>query len=265
MLVLPSCRRAPTAEPLLGERAIHIGTEYPLQSTVLGQRRSLSIYLPPSYTARRKPLPVLYLLDGGPAQDFMPVAGLSTLAYLSGQYREFIVVGIQSDDRRFELTTPSENAFDKSQIPHNGGADDFRRFVLDEVKPFVESRYRTSGEDVLLGESLAGLFVVDTFLRAPRSFDHYIAVSPSVWWRDGELARSAAARFDSGDFAWPSSLYLTVGDEQDIGRSLVPLVEALRRAEPKRFRWWFEPQPDEHHNTIYHPATVRALRRILPR
>jgi len=150
---------------------------------------------------------------------------------------------------------------DREAIPKNGGADDFRRFIREEVQPLVESRYRTTKERAVLGESLAGLFIVDTFLRAPDSFDTYIAVSPSLWWREGQLAKSAAARLQAG-FPTGKSLYLASADETDIVATLAPLVEGLKAHAPAGLRWWYEPMPDEHHHTIYHPATLRALRLV---
>jgi hypothetical protein len=42
-----------------------------------------------------------------------------------------------------------------------------RRFLRDESMPEVKSRYRTTKETAIIGESLAGLFVVDTFLLEP--------------------------------------------------------------------------------------------------
>ncbi len=259
-----ACRPAPSpAPPLTGEHPITIGTEFPINSTILGETRSISVFLPWGYDQHsNKPFPVLYLIDGGPKQDFFPVAGLAALASLSAQYRECIVIGIETLDRRYELTTPSQVAYDLGQIPHNGGADDFRRFIREEVQPLVESRYRTTGERLVLGESLAGLFIIDTFLRAPDTFDMYIAVSPSLWWHQAKLAKSAAKRLQAG-FPADKSLYLASANEPDILASIEPLTRALRTYAPASLHWWYEPMPDEHHNTIYHPATLRALRLML--
>ncbi len=264
-MALSACHRPPPpTPPLTGQVDIVVGTRLPLDSKILGETRELSVYLPWNYEQRNEHFPVVYLIDGGAEQDFLPVAGLAALATLSAQYREFIVVGVKTNDRYYELTTPSELDYDRRQIPNNGGADDFRRFIAEEVQPFIDARYRSSGESAVLGESLAGLFIVDTFLRAPETFDHYIAVSPSLWWAGEALARSAPERLAAPDFPADRSLYLTVADEQDIQAGLEPLVAALAAGAPASLQWWFEPKPDEHHNTIYHPATVEALRLIFP-
>jgi len=190
------------------------------------------------------------------------VAGFAALATLSGQYEEFILVGVETAERHFELTPPSELAYDLEQIPHNGGAEAFRLFIVEEVQPLIDSRYRTSGETAVLGESLAGLFIVHSFLTVPQSFDHYIAVSPSLWWQDGELAASAGQYLRAADFPEARSLFLTVADEADILHATKPLVDSLESSAPEQLRWWFQPMPEEHHHTIYHPATLNALRLI---
>ncbi len=55
----------------------------------------------------------------------------------------------------------------------------------------VRRRYRTTSETAVVGEPLAGLFVVETLLLDPLLFRGYIALSPSVWWNGGETVRAA--------------------------------------------------------------------------
>src|SRR5690349_23301070 len=81
-----------------------------------------------------------------------------------------------------------------SDLPHVGGSAAFRRFFRDELMPTVERRYRTTSESSIIGESLAGLFIVETFLREPVVFDHYIAFDPSL--------RSEERRVGKGCRSW---------------------------------------------------------------
>ena len=255
-------KQATPAEMPSDQRSIVIGKGFSLNSKILGQSRNINVILPMSYEAGSQKYPVLYLIDGGIQQDLIPVASFGALATLTGQYREFIIVGVETVNRKLELTTPSTEVYDLLQIPQNGGADDFRRFILEEVQPRLNSQYRTTEETVVLGESLAGLFIVDTFLRMPESFTHYIAVSPSLWWKDKELAKSSAAYLSDESFPKHRSLYLASADEIDIGEAIKPLHQALIHKAPKSLTWWYQPMPAEHHNTIYHPATLNALRLI---
>ena len=260
-LTLAACQPEPAPEPGT-ETAIVIGQEIVLDSAIYGGGRTITVSLPMSYGDGNRSYPVLYLVDGGAEQDFIPMAGMSALGSLSTQYREFILVGVQTENRYVELTAPSDLAEDLRWLPENGGAADFRGHVLDEVKPWIEARYRTSGEDAIIGESLAGLFITETFLRAPDSFDHYIAVSPSLWWRAEGLSREAAELLAAGDFGG-HSLFLTIANEgEDMQTGMDRLVAALDAGAPDDLTWWYQPMHDEQHHTIYNPATLQALRLV---
>ena len=267
-LVLVSCQSSPPPPPppLEGETEIVIGTSLPLESKVFGESRTISVVLPMGYSERNESFPVLYVVDGGVHQDLLPMAGMAALATLSGQYREFILVGVQTNNRYYELTTESTNAYDLENIPHNGGAKKFRQHLVEEVRPLVESRWRTSGENAIIGESLAGLFIAESFLHAPDSFDHFVAVSPSLWWRDMGLSKEAADILQKDSFPSDPTLYLTIASE---GGTMIEgmerLVKALETHAPENLKWWYQPMPQEDHSTIYNPAALKALRLIFTR
>ena len=42
-------------------------------------------------------------------------------------------------------------------------------------------------------------------------------------------------------------------------------LAALKTAPPKNLAWRYDPRPEEHHNTIYHPAAGAALRWLYPK
>lgn len=251
------------AQTNVAETPIVIGTSYALPSSTYGGTREINVWLPPGYEDGEAAYPVLYLLDGGAAfQDFHHISGLAQLGTVNGTTRDVIVVGIASADRRNELALPTEDPELITQYPTQGQSDRFRRFVAEEVQPFVEGRFRTNGETALMGESLAGLFVVETFLKAPQLFDAYVAVSPSLWWDGGRLARQAGAHLrDHSDD--PRTLILTLGDEgPEMQAPMEVLVAGLRDHAMPGLTWDYTPRPTESHATIYHGAALDALRRL---
>lgn len=255
---------AAVAQTAIDETPIVIGTSYALPSATYGGTREINVWLPPGYAEGEQAYPVLYLLDGGVAQDFHHISGLAQLGTVNGTTRDVIVVGVASVDRRHELALPTANPELIARYPTQGGSERFRRFLADEVQPFVKGRFRTSGEAALIGESLAGLFVVETFLKAPEMFDHYVAVSPSLWWDGGRLAAQAGAhlRDHSND---PRTLILTLGDEgPEMQAPMDVLVTNLRDHAMPGLDWSFTPRPDESHATIYHGAALDAFRRLFP-
>jgi predicted alpha/beta superfamily hydrolase len=247
---------------MVAQEPVCIGTSYTIPSKVLDQTRRINVYLPPSYAEGDARYPVLFLLDGGVKEDFFHIAGIASLAADFRHIREFIVVGIEGIDRYHDLTFPSTVQSDKDRLPTNGGSEKFRRFLAAELVPYVREHFRVSEETVLMGESAAGLFVTETFLKEPDLFAGYIAVSPSLWWDHQSLARQADV-FLRKPFPHNRRLYLTVANEGDEMRQGVDLlVTALRSHAPRDLVWTFVPMEQEEHGTIFHPAALDAVRKF---
>lgn len=254
--------QTPAQAPEVVETPIVIGQSFALPSAIMGASREINVWLPPGYGQSRERYPVLYVLDGGQDQDFHHISGIAQLGTIVGTTRDVIVVGVASVDRRNELALPTEDPELIARYPTQGQSERFRRFLSEEVQPFINARYRTSGETALMGESLAGLFVVETFLKEPQMFDAYVGVSPSLWWDGGKLARQAGAhlRDHSGD---PRTLILTLGDEGEMMQAPMDvLVANLRQYAMPNERWSFTPRPTESHATIYHGAALDAFRQL---
>jgi predicted alpha/beta superfamily hydrolase len=76
-----------------------------------------------------------------------------------------------------------------------GGAPAFRRFLLNDVRAAIATRWPVdTARQTLMGHSLGGLFVLTTMFEAPHAFQTWVASSPSVWWHAGYLL-TAAQRF----------------------------------------------------------------------
>jgi predicted alpha/beta superfamily hydrolase len=250
---------APAFASAQDSKPIVIGRSHTLASAVLGQERTINVWLPASYAEGKGDYPVVYLLDGGEAEDFHHITGLMQVGGMNGYTAEAIVVGIASIDRRHDLTYPSSLAEDRKGLPTSGGSAAFRRFIAEELQPWVAGRYRTSGRTVIMGESLAGLFCLETFLRAPQTFTDYVCVSPSLWWDKGALAAEAPAALArlKGE---PRMFFMAYASDDGADAADQAIATALRTSAPPTLRWRFEPMPGERHATIYHPAATQALR-----
>jgi predicted alpha/beta superfamily hydrolase len=253
----PSARAAEKPSPL------SIGETFTIDSKILDEKRRINVYLPPPYAETPNArLPVLYMPDGGLGEDFMHVAGLVQVSVGNNTMRPFILVGIENTERRRDMTGPTENADDKKIAPRVGGSEAFRSFIRKELMPQVKERYRTTKETAIVGESLAGLFVVETFLLEPDLFDTYIAIDPSLWWNNRKLIGGAAERLRARP-KLEKALYLASSDEKEIAESTQRLAEVLTKEAPPGLRWHHEKMPEEKHSTIYHPAALKAFRKLL--
>src|SRR5688500_10211402 len=237
-----------------------IGESFTMESKVLGETRRINVYRPPSWDeAEGAARPVLYMPDGGIAEDFLHVAGVMQVSTGNGTMRPFLLVGVENTQRRRDMTGPTTNAEDRKIAPRVGGSAEFRKFFREELMPAINARYRTTGETAIVGESLAGLFVVETLVVEPALFDTYIAFDPSLWWNNAALARGLATAQPS----WTSeTLFLAASADGDRGDAIRTLVSALEHKKSAGLRWTFESMPGETHATIYHPAALKAFRTL---
>jgi predicted alpha/beta superfamily hydrolase len=255
-------RQAPAQVTGLSASApLAIGETVTLASTTLKETRRINVYLPPAYsdTATTR-LPVLYMPDGGVQEDFIHVAGLVQVLTGNGTMRPFILVGIENTERRRDLPGPTDNAEDRKMAPRAGGAPLFRTFIRRELMPAIRARYRTTDETAIVGESLAGLFVVETFLREPDLFNTYIAFDPSLWWNDGGLVKESAALLK--DRRSESTLYLATSSQGDVDGTVSKFAAIVDAAAGGATRLTYTKFPNELHSTIYHPAALTAFRAL---
>ncbi len=256
LTLLPACARpgAPGAgaNPAVQE-AFTIGARE------LGERRVINVYTPAEYAAAPDAtFPVLYMPDGGMAEDFPHVANTIDSLIALGRIRATIVVGIENTQRRRDLTGPTTVARDLAIAPRVGGSATFRTFIRDELMPEVRKRYRTSGETAIVGESLAGLFVVETMLLEPALFQRYIAIDPSVWWSEGELVQGAAARLGAAR-GRVRTVYLTSSSVDDIAIGTAALARTLAGPAGEGIASVYEPRPDLDHGTIFRATAPGAF------
>jgi len=182
----------------LGEaKQVTSATQFTIRSEILNETRVVLVYVPDTYgrqATRQKRYPVLYLLDGRAYFD-----ATIGIAHHLGSWNaavqwipDLIVVAIQNTKRPRDMT-PTRMA-EGPYSSGSGGAAAFRNFLKSELMPAVDMQFRTTGERILVGHSLAGLFVLDTLLEEPDLFEAYIASDPSLWWDDNLLARKLSAR-----------------------------------------------------------------------
>lgn len=235
---------------------------FSLESVAVGETRRINVHTPKGYAGSTRRFPVLYMPDGGVDEDFPHVVNtLDSLVALK-QARPYIVVGIANTERRRDMTGPTTVGSDSAIAPRVGGSAAFRRFIRDELIPEIDRRYRTTPERAIIGESLVGLFIVETMLTDPRMFDRYIAFSPSLWWNRDALLASAPARL-RGLGGLGRTLYLTRANEPGIAPQSDTLATLIRTARLSGFTFHYDPRPAEEHSTIYRAAGPAAMRRVL--
>jgi predicted alpha/beta superfamily hydrolase len=252
--------RSTATGPATDSAPITLGQSYTLNSAVYGGPREINLYVPdqPAWAEGyfTDPLPVLYVVDGGMDQDFVHIAALSQLPLVNGERSPAIIVGVKTDNRYGEITPDPLDPSYVAQFTGYGGAADFRQFLKAEVIPFVQAKgYK--GRAALMGESLAGLFVIDSLAAEPDLFEDYIAISPSSWWDDQALAKRAVDAL--ADTPVGKRLVLAIADEGGTMEAGTRLFMAAANANPAIEVTFLDRSDSESHGTIYHAAARDAL------
>jgi predicted alpha/beta superfamily hydrolase len=219
-------------------------------SRFLRNQRDLIIYLPPGYHAQpHRQFPVLFLHDGqnlfDGATSFIPGmdwhVGHTADQYIDeGRVEPLIIVGIyNAGKQRLQEYTPT-------RMPRLGGgrASRYARFLIEEVRPFLEYNYRILGgmeNTGIGGSSLGGLVSLFLGLRMPHVFGKIAALSPSVWWNQRVILRFAdAAPMDPRPRVW-----LDIGT-RDGGR----IVEDVERFRDVLLRKGWQWERDLHYERV---------------
>jgi predicted alpha/beta superfamily hydrolase len=166
-------------------------------SKILNNDRDVLVYLPPGYdAAKSRRYPVLYLHDGqnlfDGATSFIPgqewrVDETAQRLIAAAKIEPLIIVGINNAGKdRVNEYTPAEDA----KYKLGGKADLYGRMLVEELKPFIDSHYRTkngSEHTGLGGSSLGGLVSIYLALKYPAVFGRAAVVSPSVWFANKQI------------------------------------------------------------------------------
>lgn len=233
-----------------------IGESYSFEA--LDAERRVNVVLPPDYEAEAdKRWPIIVQLDGGTDQDLFLGNGIEKWNGLWGRSKPAIIVGIQTVDRQRELLPSTRIPDEQEAYPTAGESAGFRSWLAETVLPLVKSRYRHDDTMVLVGESAAGHFVIETWLDEPGLFTGYAAISPSLQW-DGQAMALAA----ESDIDRRPPLYLSLADEG--GETEQGMFHLLSKLDAAQAFCFSDRRNDLHHSTSLHGLMPEALQFLLP-
>jgi len=154
--------------------------------------------------------PVVYVLDGN--GYFATAVETARILEMAGEIRPALIVGVGypfdaskpeaslakiAQRRVFDYTPqspPGVVVAEMGGLPV-GGADDFYRFLKEELGPHLQRSYRIDPtQDVLIGHSLGGLFALDAAFKHQHAFRSVISASPSISFGNA-VVLSNEARF----------------------------------------------------------------------
>ena len=243
-------------------KEIVIGSEFSIQSEVLGEERPYLVHLPPNYRQDGDPVTVMYLMDG--RGHFHHTTGIVDYLARHGRIPSMMVVAIpNTNDRTRDLTpTVEKNKSTLENMPTAGGADKTLSFIREELIPHIDNTYNTNDYRLLVGHSFGGIFAVQALMTQSDIYDSFISISPSMWWDDQNLTAKAEA-FLKSEPDLDGYFYMTMGNEGGTmlggAMKLAALFEELA---PPDFDWDFKVMKEETHGTVPHRSTYYGLEAI---
>ncbi|HVT72424.1 MAG TPA: alpha/beta hydrolase-fold protein [Lacunisphaera sp.] len=177
--------------------------------------RDLVVWLPPGYGRGRRRHPVVWFHDG--QNIFDPATAFLGQAWQAGERADALIrerrivppimVGVYNTGvnrmNEYAPTAAEYQGADGETLRSTGDAKRYARFFVQEVMPFIASRYLTLGgpaHHTLVGSSMGGLVSLCFPLWHPRVFGQVAALSPSVWWDNRAVVHDFARLRKQGGF-----------------------------------------------------------------
>jgi predicted alpha/beta superfamily hydrolase len=204
----------------------HVEIHEDLPSFAEGFSRTVRIFTPARYDLDREArFGVIYMQDGQnvfehPRSARSPGwAADTTLEALieSGRVGPWMIVAIDHGLGRFEEYSP----WDEPRENVKARGDQYARFLLEQLKPWVDYHYRTCTgpeQTAVVGSSLGGLISLYLHRWHTDVFGRAAALSPSVMWSGHGLFRHWSEHARS----W-TRLYIDAGSDEHFGMGAFPM------------------------------------------
>jgi len=143
-----------------------------LFSTNTQDFRTIKIFLPKGYSEKEK-YPVIYTLDG--EWMFDPTVATSKILMDFDVIPKSIVIGIFHKNRNDDL------GIDWNTGIFNANSLNFYKYLIQELVPQINSKYATSGFNVLLGHSNSATFCEKVLTQKEQPFNGFVALSQNLF------------------------------------------------------------------------------------
>lgn len=247
-LSFTSCSDKASRQNTATKNVTVLSQEFEIKS--LERKRKIRVYLPPDYQDSLRHYSVLYMHDGqnlfDDATSYAGEWGIDEALNKLHEEKDFslIVVGIDNglDKRMNELGPWDHSKFGKSE------ADEYLSFIVHEVKPYIDSHYRTqpdSGSTGIMGSSMGGLISHYAAFKYPEVFSKIGIFSPSYWYSEKVYEFSDISKLNEAH-----RLFFMTGAKE--GVSVVPdfnkMVEHLRSQGIKHESYYSKIVKEGEHN-----------------
>jgi len=255
-----------------------VGVVDSLYSQILNEYRKIYVQIPSSFIpSKNQKYPVAFIIDG---ETLLPTVNDVQNYYSGGFTPEMVLVGIANNKNRVrDLTTSTITC--KYGMPFNeknGEANSFRKFIQNELIPFVEIKYPVTDYRTLIGHSYGGLFTIYTLLYHPNLFDNYLAIDPSLDWDNQKLLKNSQEQLSRNKYHG-KALFMSLSGQLHMQNSAITLENVMQdttdytvfsrsniafsnlikqnKDNGLSYKWKF--YPNDIHGTIPFPSIMEGL------
>jgi predicted alpha/beta superfamily hydrolase len=262
-------------------------TDLSMKSQYFNHERQVLIYTPEGYDEYdATDFDVMYVFDSQDRSKFDFVHCALDLACPTSEddSKRFIIVGICSTNlpdidyyRNTDyLPMPiHESTKGKGLFKYEKGygrSGDLKKFLKNELMPYIDKNYRTSGRTIGIGHSLSASFVLDCMVTDDL-FDDYIAMSPNCYFDEFRVA-SGIEQYPFKSLTKPRFIYTSMANEigskrSDWGEDWTQGWQRVSTFLSNRSNFAngtiasVQTFPDYDHNPSFVPSLTEALREYL--
>jgi predicted alpha/beta superfamily hydrolase len=241
---------------------------------VAGEDYIIQVGLPIGYAPSKKSYPVLYVLDGD--KSFGMTKEIADWLMWSKEIKDIIVVGIsygQGMDawwqKRARDYSHCADTINVKWVKEAGGADNFLKFVKNELFPVINQNYKTNQDSIaIMGLSLGGMLGTYILFTQPELFKGYIIIAPSLGWNNNSILKMED-EFYKNHKELNKLLYMAYGS-LDNNKVLVvnpskDFMQTLQKRNYTGLKFVPEVLEGETHISVYATALTHGLKTIFKR
>jgi uncharacterized protein len=241
---------------------------------VAGENYIIQVGLPIGYAPSKKSYPVLYVLDGD--KSFGMTKEIADWQMWSQEIKDIIVVGIsygQGMDawwqKRARDYSHCADTINVKWVKEAGGADNFLKFVKNELFPVINQNYKTNQDSIaIMGLSLGGMLGTYILFTQPELFKGYIIIAPGLGWNNNSILKMED-EFYKNHKELNKLLYMAYGS-LDNNKVLVvnpskDFMQTIQKRNYAGLKFVPEVLEGETHISVYATALTHGLKTIFKR
>jgi len=241
---------------------------------VAGENYIIQVGLPVGYAPSKKSYPVLYVLDGD--KSFGMTKEIADWQMWSQEIKDIIVVGIsygQGMDawwqKRARDYSHCADTINVKWVKEAGGADNFLKFVKNELFPVINQNYKTNQDSIaIMGLSLGGMLGTYILFTQPELFKGYIIIAPGLGWNNNSILKMED-EFYKNHKELNKLLYMAYGS-LDNNKVLVvnpskDFMQTIQKRNYAGLKFVPEVLEGETHISVYATALTHGLKTVFKR